>query len=260
MPERYPLRNADDDEAARLALLQALGDPITIGWFESLRVATGWHCAELGAGAGSMVEWLSDRVGASGSVTAVDRDTSQLQALGQRANVELLQADLRALQLPRSDYDLVHSRSVLMHLDDATAAVASAVSALRPGGMVFFEETAGAPAVAAARDGAPEPFKLVMAPIASRWTFAPELPGLLESMGMVDVRDDVRLIMLEGATNNGAFWQHTLRSIIAHVRGDSPSAGALSTEDIRSMIALLDDPEFSVPLSDRHRVTARRPA
>ncbi len=75
---RYPLRNAAPEEAARLGTLQSLHDGSTIRQFERLGVAPGWDCAELGAGAGSVARWLSDTVGDTGSVTAIDRDTALL--------------------------------------------------------------------------------------------------------------------------------------------------------------------------------------
>ena len=57
----------------------------------------GWRCAELGAGAGSMARWMADRVGESGSVTAIDRDTSLLKELGTRRNVTVVEDDLMTM-------------------------------------------------------------------------------------------------------------------------------------------------------------------
>ena len=257
--ERYPLRNADAMEAARLGHLEALSDPFTIRWLEDLGVGQGWHCAELGAGKGSMVRHLSAVVGAGGSVTAVDRDTTQLEPLRRLGNVTVVEADLCSLVLPRSDYHLVHTRSVLMHLDAPEAAVRSAVAALRPGGVVFFEETDGSPAETVT--DAPEPFRKVMVPITRRWTFAPRMTPLLETLGLTVVRNEVRPDVLTGATPRAAFWQHTLRSVAELRRAASADPSTVPDEEwIEQMIVLLDDPGFSVPYTIRHRVVAQRSA
>ncbi|MHB8681321.1 MAG: class I SAM-dependent methyltransferase [Acidimicrobiales bacterium] len=259
--ERYPMRNSSEREAARLGKLQALSDPITVRWFQQLGVAPGWHCAELGAGAGSMVEWLSDRVGVDGSVTAVDRDTSQLGVLGRRANVRLVSADLCGLELEPGALHLVHSRSVLMHLDCPDEVVRRAVDWLRPGGTVFFEETEGGPATSV--EDAPEPYAAVMVPMARRWTWAGTLTPLLESCGLVDVHDDVRADPLVGGTPLAEFWQYTLASVADMVEQGAaagrPDAPAF-LEQVQAMSALLDDPDFVMPFTARHRVTGRKPA
>jgi hypothetical protein len=41
-------------------------------YLTTVGVAEGWHCLELGGGSGSIAEWLTAQVGASGSVTAID--------------------------------------------------------------------------------------------------------------------------------------------------------------------------------------------
>jgi SAM-dependent methyltransferase len=254
---RYPLRNSSDREGTRLKLLEQLSDPTTIAGFEALGVGPGWHCAELGAGGGSMVQWLSQRVGGDGTVTAVDRDTSQLRAVETaHANVRVIEGDLCTVELPKDRFDLVHSRSVLMHLECPERVVAEAVSALRPGGWVFFEETDGAPVQELADP--PRPFAQVMVPIASRWRFARGLAGLLEALGTVDVRDDVSENPLVGGTPYAAFWRYTLGSVAEVVRTGAVAEPAFEVA-LKQMTALLDDPSFSVPFTTRHRVRARRP-
>jgi SAM-dependent methyltransferase len=268
--ERYPLRNADEREGARLSLLQELSDPITVRWFERIGVAAGWRCLELGAGGGSMVEWLAERVGPGGSVTAVDQDTSRLGALAARHdNVRVVEGDLCALELPEAAFEIVHSRSVLMHLACPDQVVERAVRSLAPGGVVFFEETDGAPAQEAS--GAPEPFRLVFGPLCARWTWARGLARSLRDLGMVDVHEDVRQDALAGATPKAEFWKFTLGSVAElqeqalsspERRAELEAQGidpATLLRALPQMLELLDDPAFSAPFTARHRVVARRP-
>lgn len=245
----YPLVNAHEHEAARLGHLQSLSDPITVRWLEDLGVAGGWRCVELGAGAGSIAEWLADRVGPDGTVTAVDRDTSQLGSLAARPNVTVVEADLCGLELPPASVDLVHSRAVLMHLGCPDEVVRASVSALAPGGVIFFEESDGAPALEVADP--PGPYARVMLPIARRWTWAKGVAASLESLGLTDVRDDVRADPLVGGSPVAAFWKRTLESV---ARLPGMDLGAIA-----EMSALLDDPGFRLPFAARHRVTGRKP-
>ena len=256
-PDRYPLRNSAEREGRRLSMLEGLSDPVTFRWFDRIGVTGGWHCAELGAGGGSVVRWLSDRVGEGGSVTAVDRDAGRLRDLAaQQPNVDVVEADLCGLLLPAERFDLVHSRSVLMHLPCADAVVAGAVAALAPGGTVFFEETDGAPAEAI--EDAPAGYAL-MVQMASRWQWARGLAPLLESLGLEDVTDDVRADPLVGGSPQAEFWKFTLGSIVE--LGEAAGGGAPELAgQVAGLTRLLDDPAFSAPFTARHRVTGRRPA
>jgi len=74
---RWPLlRGAAeaDEELARLKLLEAVCDPWTFRHLDGIGIRQGWRCLEVGAGAGSAVRWLSDRLGVAGRVVAADLD------------------------------------------------------------------------------------------------------------------------------------------------------------------------------------------
>jgi 2-polyprenyl-3-methyl-5-hydroxy-6-metoxy-1,4-benzoquinol methylase len=262
-PSRYPLRNAAPEEAARLGSLQSLLDASTIRQFERIGVAPGWRCAEIGAGAGSVARWLADRVGAEGSVTAIDRDTSLLQDLDARPNVTVVEGDLMTMSFGSSCFDLVHSRSVLMHLEDPDVVVDRLVPALAPGAFVLFEEVDGSPAEHASSAELPAPFRDVMLPLARRWTWARTLASRLAALGLADVHDDVRDDLLTGASPAAAFWRQTLETIRPIVtdaaRKKSMGGDAVDAERYEAMLALLEDPGFAVPFAARHQVSAHRP-
>jgi len=262
-PVRYPMWNGTEDEGARLAELQGLHDEGTVRRLRELGTAPGWRCLELGAGGGSIARWMAARVGPSGAVTAVDGDAAQLWALAAEAeNLSVVEDDLTTMSFPESAFDLIHSRSVLMHVDDADAVVGKLVPALRPGGVVLFEEADGAPVTTAVDP--PAPFVAVMMPLARRWSWARRLPALLERIGLQEVRDDVRDGPITGGTPVGAFWQHTLRSIRGLLTDPDSArrAGGTAVDDATfdAMLALLDDPSFVVPFALRHNVSGRRPA
>jgi len=264
-PDRYPLRNGSPAEAERLGSLQALLDSSTARNLERLGMAKGWHCAELGAGAGSVAMLMAERVGEQGSVTAIDRDTALLAELGTRPNVHVVSGDLMTMDLGRSRYDLVHSRSVLMHLEDPDRVLRRVVPALRPGAVVLFEEVDGAPLhLARARlHPLPEPFVATLGRLAGRWTWAGGLARRLEDLGFLDVRDDVSDDPLRGATAAAAFWAGTLRTVRPLIT-DPAHMERLGTEPVDdasldAMLGLLDDPAFEAPFVARHQVSGRLP-
>ena len=59
-------------ESDRLRLMSDLLDPSSEFHLLRIGVATGWRCLEIGAGNGSLSQWLAQRVGPTGHVIASD--------------------------------------------------------------------------------------------------------------------------------------------------------------------------------------------
>ena len=102
-------------ERARLRLLQEHHDPLTVSQLDAIGVGEGWRCLDVGAGGGSVTRILAERVGSTGSVHAVERDTSLLDELASD-RVEVRRLDLMSDPLPQAAFDLVHARLLLMFL------------------------------------------------------------------------------------------------------------------------------------------------
>ena len=94
---------------------------------------------DVGAGAGSIVRWLSNRVGPTGHVVAADMDTRFLTDLT-GDNVEVRRLDITQDELEADTYDLIHARAMLMHLDDPAEVVRRMARALAPGGWLLVED------------------------------------------------------------------------------------------------------------------------
>jgi trans-aconitate methyltransferase len=75
-------------------------------------------------------------VGAEGYVVAADLDVSAIGAF-ELDNVEVRQLDLRSDSLPKSAFDVIHSRFVLGHIPERVQVLDSLVEALRPGGWLL---------------------------------------------------------------------------------------------------------------------------
>ncbi|MGP4111160.1 class I SAM-dependent methyltransferase [Streptomyces sp. 4N509B] len=142
MPQTYVFDPVWEKETERLRTNEAIWDPGTFERLERLGVAPGWHCLEVGAGSGSVARWLAERVGPSGRVTAADLQTERLLPLAEELPwLEVVHHDLCSDELPEAAFDLVHARMLLQHLPDRPAALARLVRALRPGGVLFLEDT-----------------------------------------------------------------------------------------------------------------------
>jgi ubiquinone/menaquinone biosynthesis C-methylase UbiE len=134
-------RFASSGEQERLAVLAGNYDPGTFRLLEHCGVTTGWTCAEVGAGGGSVAAWLADAVGPAGAVIALDVDVSHLDHLARRSNVEVRQLDIVTEPIGDASFDLVHTRLVIEHLPAPEHLLAMLAQATRPGGMLVVECT-----------------------------------------------------------------------------------------------------------------------
>jgi hypothetical protein len=100
-------------------------------------VTEGARCLEVGAGRGTIAGWLADRVGASGSVVAID---IKPQHVREHPNLTTLQRNVVTDPLPEGPFDVIHARAVLQHLPERDEVLAKLVDALAPGGAVVIEE------------------------------------------------------------------------------------------------------------------------
>ncbi len=130
---------ADSEYAAeqkRLTVLENYLDPISIRHLERLGVASGWHCLDVGGGAGSIGRWLAQRVGNEGKVVVTDMNPRFLGA-GERANLVARQHNIVTDDLEEKEYDLVHCRYVFSHVKSNQKALERMAAALRPGGWLL---------------------------------------------------------------------------------------------------------------------------
>ena len=233
------LLKADEDpgpELRRLRILERLRDPLTVRRLQRLGVTTGWRCLEVGAGAGSIVQWLSDAVGPTGWVLATDIDTRLLQGVD-AANVEVRAHDLLGEHWGLAGFDLVHARAVLHHLPGRQEqAIARLISALRPGGWLLLEE------VYVLRDDQlqPGPWGQVRAAFAhipqADYAWAPALPALVaESLIEVGTESDVDIGT--GASEVAEFCRLSLQAL----RAPLLATGSVDADLLTAAEAQLND-------------------
>ncbi len=256
--ERYAVPVDDLElERVRLALLGATRDPHTFAALDRVGIGPGWHCLEVGAGAGTVTAWLADRVGTTGLVVATDLDLSNHAPPA--ANVTLLQHDIVHDPIPAAPFDLVHARAVLQHIPEREAVLDTLVAAVRAGGILVIEESDFRAFVA---QPLPEPYASVHALMNSTeftpWRepdFGTRLVSLLTERGLaaVDVVGDSWA--MRPGDPGGDWWflavERALRSLVG--------AGVVDDAAAAEVRATIVDPDFVMlgPLS--LTVTARRP-
>ncbi|WP_437670154.1 class I SAM-dependent methyltransferase [Sorangium sp. So ce131] len=109
-------------------------------------IGAGMRVLDVGCGRGDVSFMVAQRVGAQGQVVGIDRDVQPLAAARDRArelglsNVTFAEGDLGAPSPELGLFDGVVGRRVLMYQPDAVAAVRRLSGALRPGGLVVFQE------------------------------------------------------------------------------------------------------------------------
>ena len=125
-------------ELERLQTLEKVSDPTTQRQILATGLTMGWKCLEVGAGAGSIMRWISEKVGSSGKVTAIDLDTRFVENTS-LSNVEVIKGDINQVVLNDS-FNLIHARNILIHLKDYRDTLTIMLDLLKPGGWLVLEE------------------------------------------------------------------------------------------------------------------------
>ncbi len=203
--------NAWEHARRRLELLEASYDPASFSRATALGVGEGWRCLDAGAGGGSFARWLSARVGPTGSVVAADVDTRLLDDI-EAANVEVRQMDLVTDELPRDEFDFIHTRWVLMHIPGREPVLDRLCAALRPGGVLLVEEGDAFPVLAAATGAYRDAwlsFNRACRVAGTDPDWARDLPLRLARRGLTDIDAEVDVHLFRGGSTEAQFWSLT---------------------------------------------------
>lgn len=248
-----------EHERRRLDVLEQVFDPPTFDALGRVPIPDGGQCLEVGAGAGSIVRWLCDRVGPNGGVVATDLDTDFLETLEER-NLEVRRHDIVADELEEGAFDLVHARLVLVHLPEREQVVAKLAAALRPGGWLVLEDFdfsslvvgAGCPSgdlMARVHEAVPALFP------ADARECGRLLPAALRAAGLVDIAAEGRLHVGLRGTPVATWWQLSLAALRLKFVG----TGLLTEAEVLEAIRTCDDEGFCIFLPTMVTVWGRSP-
>lgn len=233
----------------RFSALAALYDAHTTRYLLDRCIGPGWSCLEVGAGGGSIAAWISDRVGQTGRVVATDVDTRFVETLG-RTNLEIWHHDITRDPVPSSAFDLVHSRMVLIHLQERDEVLKGLAVALKPGGWLVCEEFDSV-SYLPDPNGSPGEVSLrtlhamgrVMEAEGVERRFGRLLYGKFRRLGLAHIGAEARLFML----TPGSPGVELLRASCDMRRKAMIGAGYVSAEEFDEDLARMQHPEFLMP-------------
>jgi ubiquinone/menaquinone biosynthesis C-methylase UbiE len=113
--------------------------------FDLIGVDAGSAAIDVGCGVLGVVHLLSERVGTNGRVGGLDRE-AKMVASGRRfaeehgLAVEFIEADATTSGLPDHSFDLVHTRTLLLNVQNPHEILAEMVRIAKPGSVVAVQE------------------------------------------------------------------------------------------------------------------------
>jgi precorrin-6B methylase 2 len=212
-------------------------DPRSIAFISGLGIPLDATCLEVGAGLGSLARWMATRLAPRGIIQATEVQPDLVRAIGEGAppNVEAVRHDIATNAPPRPSYDLIHARFVLEHLPSRDGVLRSLAAVLSPGGWLVIEDALITTAVL---EG-PGSYLKAMAAFArqradrgSDYTWARNLPGQFQQLGLGSIRAQRVADIFESGSDLGAFWAAVLRqepaSVGAAYDAVSPASEAIA--------------------------------
>jgi ubiquinone/menaquinone biosynthesis C-methylase UbiE len=255
---------AVDPSAQRFNSLEALHDERSIRYLERTGIGTGWHCLEVGGGAGSIANWLADRVGGTGSVVVTDIDPRFLNR-SPRPNIEIRRHNIAADPLPNDTFDLIHARLVFVHVVDPWCAINRLIAALKPGGWLVVEDydpsllDRGLPCFDEAAAGLTvKVFRAMQALMQARGLdieFARNLYARFIAIGLTAVGMEGHVAARPGGSDGARLDLANL----SQVRDEAIAHGLLTVDEADRMATLLQSPEFAVLSPVMFSAWGRRP-
>src|SRR5690242_2099449 len=142
--ERYVLRGGESG-ADRLELLARSDSRSTAEFWDRAGLREGADCLDLGCGPGALTVAMAQRVGAHGTVFAVDRDSDAIGVAQRRmdaaglSNVEFAVCDAYDFRADER-FDFAYSRLLLHHLSRPGEVLRCMWDALRPTGVIAIDD------------------------------------------------------------------------------------------------------------------------
>jgi len=260
----YVFQQAEDrKELERLQAIERVFDPASRRRLLATGLKAGWRCLEVGAGAGSVMRWMSEAVGPTGQVVAVDIAPKFLVP-PQPANVEVRQADIRTAPLPPQSFDLAHVRYVLIHLPDFEAALTKILACLKPGGWVVLEE----PDFSASRGVTGEveelesvgkvnqAIKVMYDKLGMDYALGLKLPSLLQGRGLQEMAAETDAVLAPG----GSGLAEVMRMSAVQLREKYLATGVVTEQDLDRYGRFAENPKTRAVYYATVAASGRKPA
>jgi SAM-dependent methyltransferase len=229
----YVLDHGLKGEAARLALMSRLLDPMHRRNIEMLQIGPGARTLEVGCGNGSISAWLADVVSPGGHAVASDIDLSlTIECPG----LELRQHDIFSGPVEPRDFDLVTARAVLHHLPDREKAIENMAASLKPGGSILLIEPDFLPVSVAEPEEVREFWDGWLTWARERgidYHVGRSLAPRLAKLGLEEVAGAAETAVYNGGSSWADYWRQT----IVELREELIGSGTVDGEAIETFLA-----------------------
>lgn len=144
-PKEYILK-VGEEAVDRLQLLDEIYGPYTHAFFDQVGLGSDLSILDVGCGTGTITCWLAEHLRNQGKVTGVDVSAEQIRIAKERARLKNLThvefTNLSVYELDKLDtqFDIVFSRFLLIHLKDPERALNAMYDRLKPGGILMCDE------------------------------------------------------------------------------------------------------------------------
>ncbi|MEL7208940.1 MAG: methyltransferase domain-containing protein, partial [Actinomycetota bacterium] len=225
---------------------------------DRLGIEPGWHCLEVGAGAGTVSRWLGEQVGEDGRVMSTDVDLRfHTEDVGD--NVIVREHDITTDRLPNAHFDLIHARAVLQHLPEREEVFAAFLKLAKPGAWIVVED---GDFRSFAAQPLPEPFGSIHRLIAEGAAdgfrepdFGSRAIELFRRHEMTDVDVLGDTWAMRGNEDSGEWWFMA----IEHVAPRLVEAGLFTQDQIDAALAQVRNPGFVMLSTQSLAVWGRTP-
>src|SRR5262245_50542808 len=254
---KYVWQHGLKGEVERLRLMSDLLDPSSISHLTRIGVTKGWRCLEIGAGNGSLSQWLAQRVGSAGHVIATDIRTDLMSGIA-GGNLEVRKFDVVHDEPADAPYDLVAIRALLHHLPERRSVVSKMARWLKPGGQLFVQEPDFYPTWTVeplSQKCFWEQFIQWAATHQIDYYVGRKIPAWLQKESLLNIKSEGHAILYNGGSQFAEWWDYGLREIADKLQ----SEGGVSQVTLDELFTLYRDPTYWTTTISFAATTAQRP-
>lgn len=130
----------------RLELLDKIYGITTRTNFLNMKLASTSTILSLGCGIGTVESWLAQEIVPNGFLTAIDNSKKQIEIASEKTkslginNIQFITNDAASIDFD-SEFDVIYSRFLLMHINSPNILIDKMIKALKSGGILISEES-----------------------------------------------------------------------------------------------------------------------
>lgn len=127
----------------RRKIRQDINDRYTKMFIREMNIKKEANCLEIGAGLGSIAEFISETLGEKGHIDAIDIKEENVKELRKikRRNMSIYKLDIHDPFFDNKKYDFIHARFVFEHIPDARITLNNIIkNNLKENGYIFIED------------------------------------------------------------------------------------------------------------------------